>query len=166
MQVFIGIKATEKLQATVSDWQMCHGSFPFRYTPISNLHLTLVPPWNADDINLITQKLRRIAVPVFTILFDTLTVRKRMRMLWAEPSEYPGQLLTLKNALDTRFPKFRNPQVFRPHMTLAKLKDEAMQFDNVGISWSERVDTVTLFASHLSLGGSTYTILYRSPLIQ
>ena len=106
-------------------------SVPLRFVPESDIHLTLVPPWNETSIPDAVERLRRALAgfECFPLFFERLCYGPEPRcprLLWAECAANP-EIETLQNALLEAFGQ-ANERPIRPHVTLARIerKDSAM----------------------------------------
>jgi 2'-5' RNA ligase len=132
MRVFIGVKASKKLQKKVGEWRRRHADLPVRWIKDRNLHLTLVPPWYEDDGAKAIEKLNSVQFKKHTITFDRVGINFKHKVIWiGKPTE---------------------------HVTIARFKDakplSGIQFEE--ILWKETADTVTLFESRLRAKGADY----------
>lgn len=92
-------------------------------------------------------------------------------MLWAALEPHPGFVRTAEqvaSALAGLAPAARPPRTGRPHVTLARLREDAprpapppLGLDDPVIA----VDAITLMESRLSPRGSTYAALSSAPLL-
>ncbi len=127
-RVFVGLK----LEAAIADelFRLAQGleRFDVRRISAADLHLTLVPPWNAESIPQVVEKLRRAVVNFsgFLLTFEHVGYGpepRRPRLLWAECAA-SEPLAQLHGVLLRAFGS-ANERPFRPHATLARLRENA-----------------------------------------
>jgi len=97
--------------------------------------------------------------------------RRRPRMLWAALEPHPGFVRAAEqvaSALSGLAPAARPPRTARPHVTLARLREDPtphapppLELDDPVIT----VDAIALMESRLSPRGSTYAALSSAPLL-
>jgi 2'-5' RNA ligase len=141
MRVFIGIKASGRLQTLVREWRGNYKNLPVRWIKDRNLHLTLVPPWYEKDVGKAVAKLKTVRYKKRTITFARIGVNFKHKVLWiGKPTQ---------------------------HVTIARFKDPAplrnIHFKK--INWYEKVNNVTLFESRLRAKGADYTPIASMRLI-
>jgi RNA 2',3'-cyclic 3'-phosphodiesterase len=118
-----------------------------------------------------------IAHPPFPVTWQTVGMfppGRRPRVVWMGATAGHAGLVTLAARLDTQLESViarREGRRLTPHVTVARVKDAGQ-----GIDWPRvvadatpratvtDVDHVTLYQSHLSEKGSTYTVRLRVPL--
>ncbi len=97
--------------------------------------------------------------------------RRRPRMLWAALKPHPGFVRTAEQvacALAGLAPAARPPRTGRPHVTLARLREDAPRHAPPPLGLDDpviAVDAITLMESRLSPRGSTYAALSSAPLL-
>ena len=118
-----------------------------------------------------------IAVPAFTLTWQTLGTfpsGRSPRVVWlgtCDDVEPMRQLVGLVNARLDAIVGPAEDRPYTPHLTLARVKDPGR-----GVEWSRalasvtvaptrsRVEHITLYQSHVTAKGSTYTVRMRAPL--
>ncbi|HEY3247652.1 MAG TPA: RNA 2',3'-cyclic phosphodiesterase [bacterium] len=100
---------------------------------------------------------------------------RQPQVIWIGVSDGSKNLESLADRLDAALAKLRFPperRAFRPHLTLARMRDvrawgdlvRALErFRDVSVG-SQVIDTMTVYKSRLSPQGSTYTALEEVPL--
>ena len=97
--------------------------------------------------------------------------RRRPRMLWAALEPHPGFVRAAEqvaSALAGLAPAARPPRTGRPHVTLARLREDAPSHAPPPLGLDDpviAVDAITLMESRLSPRGSTYAALSSAPLL-
>lgn len=169
MRIFIGIKATNKLQEQIINWQEKHISLPVRFIKPDSLHLTLIPPWYERNINRLAKYLKnfRSPIPPFVIYFNKILYAPlpQPRLIWAEGNT-PKELVILRNELvkhlgEKKVPLRGEKRPFKSHVTVARFKPEIFwSIKGHGIEkrvdWSMDSNEITLFESKLSPNGAQY----------
>lgn len=98
---------------------------------------------------------------------------RRARVIWIGAGEGAGPLARLASAVETALTPVgyaAGARPFRPHLTVARLRDpadvraalDAIGPGAVGPAWT--VEELVLFESRLSPRGATYSVLGRFPL--
>lgn len=162
MRLFIGIKASSKLQELVLNWQKENKDLPVRFIKPENLHITLIPPWYADDPENAVIKLKGLIFPKFRITFDNIFVNFRNQVVWIESRESPPEIINIRNALLVNFNKPPERRDFKTHITVARFKagSDIGDISLNRINWEEIADNITLFESVLLPEGANYKIIY------
>lgn len=170
-RIFIGIKASKNLQKEILKWRKRYlKTLSVRWIPRENLHITLIPPWNEEDIEKATQVLESIrgSFSPFEVEFIKVSFGpsfKRPRLIWAKGKESPG-MVYLKKTLERTLGKRGERRPFRPHLTLARFKtNDFCEFKikklQDKVSWIEKIETVCLYESKTLPSGAKYKILER-----
>ena len=142
-----------------------------RRVAAADIHLTLVPPWNAVSIADAVDRLRDAIGEIgpFHLSFDHVGYGpqpRRCRLLWVQCTPN-AELSRLQMALARAFPSAdRRP--FRPHVTLARLRRNgpaiARKFPiDMALALSQQVASVELFQSPPA-GERGYRVLASVPL--
>jgi RNA 2',3'-cyclic 3'-phosphodiesterase len=158
-RVFVAILLSSELQQQATHFAEAH-ELPVRWINSKNLHITLVPPWQEDDIEEAKRKLHRLTFSPIPITLDTVTYGppSSPRLIWAigEASE---ELRTLQETVAKMFKA--SPQ-FLLHLTLARFKPstyKSLPHLREHINWRMRAQSVALIESRLLPHGAEYTIL-------
>ncbi len=151
-----------------------------KWTKPEQMHLTLAFIGDADDVlsaKLIVAMQRRVPQPPFEAAFDGLGMfppNGAPRVLWLGVGDGAGELVALQRDVATRVEAVgvaleRRP--FHPHLTLARWRDSRpvhrrafAEVSDTGLVARVRIDHATLYRSHVSSSGSTYTPLARVTL--
>lgn len=141
-----------------------------RWLEGKNLHITLIPPWYADEkeIGQVITAIEAVAAKNrgFEVEFRKITYGpdpRRPRLIWAE-GPTPRQLTALKTGLENALDAQKEKRLFTPHLTLARFRPENFSSFPVKkldekIVWRENVEDVLLMESHLSASGADYEII-------
>ena len=154
-RVFVGVKMAPEIARELARQAQDLERYGIRPVSPDDLHLTLVPPWNADSIPEEIEQLRRAAGGFggFALTFQHLGYGpqpRRPRFLWAECavgneiSQLHVALLRAYGAADER--------PFRPHVTLARLRDKGRAIArkhpiDQRLALTQQVASVELFQS-------------------
>ena len=204
MRIFVGIPISEELQGRVLEWEnkfnlsVPLGHFPsagkdektVRWIAPKNLHVTLVPPREEDDIENVKRLLRSIRndKASFDISFHKIAFgpdERRPRMIWAMGTA--GEAInSLRLRINQAVGQKPDGRPFRLHCTLARIKNNFSQtfpppFDFArgdlknaerpagealpeSIDWRQTVTSFVLYRPYLSPEGADYEVLATFPL--
>lgn len=168
-RVFIGIPISEKLKRFIKSWSKKNiKDNNFRIIPSQKLHITLIPPWNEKQIQIIADKLDNISniIQPFKINFTKITpgpIKKLPRLIWLEGKKN-NEAVLLKKELERILNKKGSSREFIPHITITRFnhrKSNIYNFNrmNKEINLKEEVNRICLYESTLSPKGSQYKIL-------
>lgn len=172
-RVFVAITISPKLRTQILEWERSQPNLPVRWSHEKNLHITLIPPWDEEDVGLAAAKLRRVTgmFHPFHVALEKVTYgpsARSPRLIWAE-GRANHKIVALKDELEriTGVATEYNP--WRMHMTLARFRREDFESFPVRvlderIYWGEQVNSFVLMESHLRPLGSDYEILEEIPL--
>lgn len=145
--------------------------FSIRSIAPADIHLTLVPPWNEPTIQDAIERLRCVARAHSSFNLELRQVRygpqpNHPRVLWVE-CESNDRLDTLHAALLRAFGQVEN-RSFRPHITLARLRDRGARIARKcpidrDIALKQAIQTVELMQSPRP-GERGYRVLASLPL--
>jgi 2'-5' RNA ligase len=157
VRIFIGVKLADEIARALNSIAQEINGHGVRIVASSDLHLTLVPPWQETSPSDAFAKMQR-AVTGCNVL--ALTVQhvgygpdpKRPRCLWADcvPS---AELAALRVALLAAFAQTQpDDRPFRPHITLARIRHggrAVMRKHPIDrpLSFTVPVESVVLFQS-------------------
>ncbi|MFA5103853.1 MAG: RNA 2',3'-cyclic phosphodiesterase [Candidatus Margulisiibacteriota bacterium] len=167
MRVFVAIKAPDNIRSFVLQIQR---SIPLnvRWIPPENLHVTLLPPWEADELETeaIVQKLMKIDLPKISTRFKSVSFGpslKEPRLIWlaAHPSK---ELAALKSCIETALEIKCPERDFTPHITIARFKPgDFTKFNikdlNIDIDWNMEIGSFALIRSMLTKEGAIYSTI-------
>lgn len=133
-----------------------------------NLHLTLAFLGNQAKSLLPTlaRLLDKLPAQGFTVAIDRYGYFSKPRVAWAGPSETPGPLLTLQQALMQELSAaqipLKNEDRFRPHVTLARDANRLNEPFAPVVPW--RVSKIMLIQSIQVRGGVIYSPIMAKAL--
>ncbi|MDP4266841.1 MAG: RNA 2',3'-cyclic phosphodiesterase [Bacteroidota bacterium] len=178
MRIFIGIQIGEELIKQILKWEDRHqtllrkiepGADIFvRWLKPENLHITVIPPWDTEDIESVKNNLEQInKIGAFEIMFDYVSYGpkiKHPRLIWTGGQTHK-KFLELKSNLEDITGIKDNHQETLIHLTLARFKEPYFKKIssakiNENIIWKDIVSEITLFQS---FPGSEYKILKKIP---
>jgi len=164
-RTFIAIVAPPELQAAVADWQR-RQTFKVRWLKQEDLHITLVPPFYADEKGLaeVKEKCASVSGQPFPVRFDRISFgpnNREPRLIWAS-GETPAELTGLERRLAEQFGLAPDRRKLLLHLTIARFKPEDFQSLpvkelNEAVAWSMTVDKFSLISSKLTPAGAVYT---------
>jgi 2'-5' RNA ligase len=171
-RIYVAIKLSGQLAEKITAWERGYKHLPVRWIAEKNLHITLVPPWQKDDIGEIIERLKLVSgLSPFDIFFDKISLgpnAREPRLIWAEgiaPKEINDLKQTIENFLNP-VPLPSHP--LRLHITLARTRREhpldITTTFSMPMDWHDHVDGFVLMESHLSPAGSDYEMLATFPL--
>lgn len=170
-RVFVGIKVAPEIADELACIAQALVPFGVRPVPAADIHLTLVPPWNevapahaVDRMRVASSDVRPFALVFMQVGYGPDP--RRPRYLWADCAA-SVELKRLRLALLGVFGQ-GEPRPFRPHVTLARLRDKARMIARKcridrGLSLTQQVRSVELFQSPPA-GETGYRILASLPL--
>lgn len=167
-RIFIGIKASNKLQDEIKKWREKYIKIlNVRWVPDKNLHVTLFPPWNEENPEELKCKLNFLRkMPHFFIKFNQVSYgpdKREKRLIWAKGEE-SKEMINLKKIIEEALLKKSINRTFKIHLTLARFKPRHFRLFkiktlNENISWIEKVDSFSIFESKTLPSGAKYKIL-------
>lgn len=169
-RVFVALTLSEPMQQSVLFWRQNHTALPVRWIAEKNLHITLLPPWQAQNLDHIIERLRTVSVdssPI-NIKFDHVSLGPQAnsrRLIWAlGPAPVP--LLHLKQNIETALGVSPQPQSFKLHLTLARFRPKDYETFPVNtlnetVNWHDNIDSFVLIESHLLPQRAVYKIIER-----
>ena len=154
-RIFVGLKVAADIADQLATMAAELKETPARLVARSDIHLTLVPPWQESSTEQAVERLRDVARLFLSLFlkFEHLGYGphpRRPRLLWADCAA-TGELATLRNALLLAFEQ-RDDRPFRPHVTLARIRDAQPSFArrhpiDRDLNFTQAVTTVELFQS-------------------
>lgn len=184
-RIFVGIKLSEKVQKTVSDYiKDLKKEFPnlrVGWEKSEKLHLTLKFLGDIDNESL--KRLQKVTDKTasnhksFKLKISKNGVfqnKRRPRILWLEVIDEENNLLKIKNELENDLEKIgfeKEKRKFKPHLTIARIREPKKSkslvekhlknnFEPIEFEVSE----IVIFESELKPTGSIYKIVSRFSL--
>lgn len=165
MKLFVGFSVSDDFRNILTNWIVGQPYLNIRWTPASNFHVTLVPPWQEDAPDATVSRLSSFLKHYHPVTLDFRHISlappgKAKTMIWAT-GKPDRRIQRLKQDLCTYLlPGKKEERLFRPHITLARLKPAQLaQFDgwkDVPISHVEQFSRITLFESIQGREGVSY----------
>lgn len=175
-RIFVAIVLPPEIKKSIIEWQNVHSEIPVRWVRPENLHITLVPPWYADEneiyetaksINSCLEKLNQFEINIKKIEYGPR--QDAPRLIWAG-GEFSEGFTELKRNVESAL--FQNPQTgfLAPeqkktaiHVTLARFRPGELlvlpELSSTEVSWKFVFDEFVLLESELKRGGAAYAIL-------
>lgn len=154
-RVFVGIRVAPDIALQLAELAATLQLPSVRLIPPTDIHLTLVPPWNETSIPDAIAKLSHLTsgFQKFWLEFEHVCYgpqRRRPRLLWAECAR-SDELDHLRAALMEAHGQ-SDDRPFRPHVTLARIRGKTASIArehpmDQRLSLKQRVETVELFQS-------------------
>ncbi len=173
-RIFLALTVSEALQAEIIAWATKYDRLPVRWLAGRNLHVTLLPPWPADDLEPVLSALRRpLKSRPFEYEFKYVSFgpnSRSPRLIWAEGKASP-EMAELKEELEKAVGAEQQRRQFSPHLTLARFRPEdfaRFPVKNISdyVAWREKAESFSLLESHLSPSGAEYEVLETFKLNQ
>jgi 2'-5' RNA ligase len=165
-RIFVALRIVGEIAQELAQHAKALEQFSIRPVPAADIHLTLVPPWNETSIPDAVAKVRRAAETsvAFTLAFRHIGYGpepRHPRFLWVECAA-SNEIARLRAALLRAFGQ-ADERPFRPHVTLARLRDKGRAIArkhpvDQDLAFTQRVGSVELMQSPLP-GGSGYNVL-------
>lgn len=154
-RLFIGIKIAAEIADELTKIARAIPDSSVRRVPATDLHLTLVAPWNENSVDAAAGSLADALALIhsFDLAFthiDYEPARERPTLLWAECAA-TAELALLKRLLTAAFHQ-TDDRPFRPHVTLARLNDNGRRIARNypmerALAFHQKVQSVELFRS-------------------
>jgi 2'-5' RNA ligase len=170
-RVFIGVKIAADVAQDLVRHAHDLGPHDVRLVAPADVHLTLVPPWNAHSIPEAIDRLRGAlgGIGPFPLQLDRLAYGpqlRRPRLLWAKCAA-SGELSRLHVALHHAFGS-TDQRPFRPHVTVARLGEKGGAIFrkhpiDPPLAVQQQITSVELFESPVA-GQRGYRVLASVPL--
>ncbi len=130
-RLFIALEVPENLKSEVVVWKDKHYSLPVRWIPSSDLHITIVPPWDEEDPEGVIEKLDTIQGKTGSIRvsFDRVSIgpnRRFPRLIWAT-GEVPQRMLVLRELIKNTLSKISDRNVFFTHLTMGRFEEKDLE---------------------------------------
>ena len=166
VRVFVGLKIAPEIASQLAQLAATLEQSSVRPVVPTDIHLTLVPPWNETSIPDAIEKLGRIAgtFGAFQLIFQHAGYgpqSRRPRLLWADCAA-TDEIAALRAALLQAYGQ-TDERPFQPHVTLARIRGDGVAIARKHpidrpLSLSQRVELIELFQSPPA-GGSGYQVL-------
>lgn len=167
-RIFIAIKISPEIQKKADDWKSGFAALPVRWIPRENLHITLIPPREEENVLEIIGKAEKIRgkIPPFAIKFQKITYgpdTNNPRLIWA-CGDAAESLIKLKKEIAGLLGEKKLIREFKSHLTLARFKPEdyfsfPIKKLNERVSWTEKVGSICFMESILKQEGAEYKVL-------
>jgi len=168
MRVFIALPISGALKNTIKQWRKTYKDLPVRWLEDKNLHITLVPPWEENDLPRIEAALRKHPSQIGpqTLEFTETSFgpdSKGPRLIWAT-GQAPYELSQLRSSIEKILKRPITKKPLLQHLTLARFRPHDFpSFPNIDLSkhihWTDVVDSFALMESKLLPEGAEYTII-------
>jgi RNA 2',3'-cyclic 3'-phosphodiesterase len=166
LRVFVGVKIAPTIARQLTQFAAVLKRPFVRPVAPTDIHLTLVPPWNVTSLPDTVAKLSGVVAGfgAFPLLFQHVSYGpepKRPRLVWAECAA-SDEISALRSALLHTLGQ-TDDRPFLPHVTLARIRGDATAIarrhpiDQV-VSLTQRVEAIELFQSP-SPGATGYQVL-------
>lgn len=174
-RIFVAIKVSPIIQGKVINWMRQMPKIPVRWVYKNNLHITLIPPWQEDDVEKIKIDLQSLESKIksFDLHFSNITLGPNMeepRLIWVM-GEKSKELLGLRKKIAKILDKKVVSRSFKPHLTIARFFPTSsflflIKEMDEKINWEESVASFELIESSLFAKGRKYKTLLKINLIK
>lgn len=171
VRIFVALRISPDIALVLAQYGRDLEKFSVRHVAPADIHLTLVPPWNEFSTADTVEKLRRVADRFcpFTLTFRHVGYGpepKRPRFLWVE-CVASKEIAEFRAALIQAF-GHADERPFRPHVTLARLRDKGRAIArkhplDQDLALTQRIESIELMQSPPP-DGSGYKVLASVPL--
>jgi 2'-5' RNA ligase len=174
-RLFIALLPSEETRHHIAKFRHDYQDLHVGWLPDDKLHITVIPPWQTDDVDSVIHQLRKVKLP--TSVFDLELTRTGygpdlddMRLVWATgdtPAELHELRRTIEIVMEGTVPHRDN---FLTHMTLGKFEPDDFNIETWpklpgDISWVNPITSFALMQSHKQDNGNHYyTIVHEFPL--
>lgn len=165
-RLFVAIKVSDKIKKNVQILEKKCKNLPLKWLKKNDLHITVLSPWDEEDIDNAKRKLSKIkgSIKSFDIDFNHVTLGPyydNPKLVWAK-GKSSKELYELKEALEQIFHEHSDRR-FKLHLSLARFAREDTReimdkWENENISWSQQAQSLVLFESILE----NYQIKYKA----
>lgn len=168
-RIFTALIPSESVRKEIRRFAASLPDLPVRWIEDHNLHLTIIPPWEVQDIERVSECLKTAVRDIrpFEIQFTEISFgpdSRQPRLIWATGKPC-GELLRLKTNLEREL-AIESGRSLIPHLTLGRFHPE--DFANFPLKtlrkqivWVDRFDAAVLMESRRGRGGADYEILKR-----
>lgn len=167
-KIFLALKVPYELADEAYNWRDKHGNLPVKWISNKNLHITIVPPWEEENVEDVIEKLSIIEgkIGLIRVVFDTVAFgpnRFSPRLVWAT-GEVPQKIYNLKKLLFETFSKMNNRNGSFTHLTLGRFNPSDIakfptQRLHEEVFWSSTIDTLVLMETKILEDGPDYEVL-------
>lgn len=173
-RVFVALGLSNHLKTKIVDWENNYKDLTVRWISKKDLHVTIIPPWYEDDINIqkTVDNLESLSgkIEPFNIIFHEITLGPNSlhpRLIWAI-GHARNEILRLKKNLEKTLQRLPESRLYSFHLTLARFKPEDfIKFKNKNIyeeiMWCQKIESFFLMQSFLKRTGASYEVLEEIP---
>jgi 2'-5' RNA ligase len=183
MRLFVAIKISEELQEEILEWEkswlsrfpegnrgssMTKSSGPVRWVAGKNLHITLIPPWEEENIAGVGAILKTLEEKIgpFEMVLEKVEFGPHFdnpRLIWAE-GKAPKEIQDLKIKVENVLGRKPDSRPFKLHLTLARFNSrDFVRFPiknlDEEVFWKQEVKSIVLMESQLLPEGAEYEVL-------
>ncbi len=166
-RLFVGIPISSDLEQQIVEWEKNVSSLPVRWLRSSDLHITLIPPWEEREELEVVSMMEQIrgAVQPCALRFTAVEfgpTPRNPRLLWATGTATP-EIYAMKELVEEALDK-PSHRSLKPHITLGRCtKPLQPGYDysafHQDVEWEMTAQKIALYESHITHTGSTYSKL-------
>ena len=172
-RIFVAIMASKSIKERVLAWRKTYYDFPFRWIKAKNLHLTLFPPWEEQNPEVISKKLQILTNQIhpFELNFNYIEYGpslRKARLIWLRGEDNPDLLKLQTNIsnLLKGIQKTKNQKEYKPHLTIARFNSRDLKKlpkIHTKIQWKQQIGSLALVESVQIERQTEYKILVKLP---
>jgi len=169
MRLFVAIKISEELQKEILEWERDYQRLPVRWIAGKNLHVTLIPPWESEEVGKISTALKALEGKMersLEVIFKRVCYgpqKEKPRLIWAE-GKAPKEIQDLKTEVEGILRQKPDSRPFKLHLTLARFNPRdftrfPIKSLDEEVFWRQEVKSIVLVESRLLPEGAEYEVL-------
>lgn len=184
-RVFLALKLSPEIQQRILTWQQEHRNLPVRFPPAEHLHVTIVPPWETEDVDVLIERLRyAVSKPKFglahygfsphtaSLKFDRIIYGPEpgdIHLIWLT-GQAPEWVIGFRQQLLRTLWQPVTVEPFLLHVTIARFPKHlgqqiAKEYPiNESLQWASQTTTLALLESRLTNPVAEYQTLAEFPL--
>ncbi len=167
-RIFVAIPISEDLQNEILEWEKSYKNLPVKWLRGKNLHITLVPPWEEENVEKVKTVLKLVenrAEPL-EVIFEKVEFGPHFdepRLIWAE-GQALKEIQNLKIEIENVLGREPESRPFKLHLTLARFRPKDFVMFPVKkldekVFWEQKVKSFVLMESRLLPDGADYDVL-------
>lgn len=160
-RLFVALPVGPAMRNHIAEWKKKHTTLPVQWTAERNLHATILPPFETEDVNDVKNSLRTLAGSIGSVSFVLEQIAIGPDALWAE-GETPSPFIGLKRELERALHEHASEEPLRLHITLARFDPKeppALKKIEGPVVWADIAQTFVLMETHRTSAGTEYEIL-------
>lgn len=168
MRIFVALLLPEDLKEKIVTWQAHHSELNLRLIEKRNLHITIIPPWESDDISEARKILAKFenSIGPQNLNFTEINwgpTQKDPRLIWAK-SATPKELESFRDDLAIKLEMELKYKDLLCHVTLGRCSPATACGEalfKTEISWTDTISEFAIMESKLLDTGAEYSIIEK-----